>query len=182
MKTLVLYASSVGNTATYAQWLAHKIQADIMPVKKADINKLLAYDTIILGSSIYAGRLSSVSILTKNMEKLSDKKIAIFTVGIADISDKKTLEKRQEEVKAQLGVNIMEKIIFFHLRGAYNYSKLSFIKKMMMKMVASQLKKKNESELSEDDIILLKGTYNAQVYDFKDPKYILPIVQWATNE
>ena len=54
----------------------------------------MQYDTIIYGGGIYAGVIIGASLcISRNLKKLQDKKIVIFTVGIGDTKDTSLYEK-----------------------------------------------------------------------------------------
>lgn len=78
---LVMYQSKYGATKKYAEWLAEKLSCDLIKTKDANINKVIKYDTIILGGGIYASGIAGISFLKKNYTKLKDKKIVVFAVG-----------------------------------------------------------------------------------------------------
>ena len=80
-KILIMYQSKYGATKKYAEWLSEDLSCDLIETKKADINKIKEYDTIILGGGIYASGIAGISFLKKNYEKLADKKIVVFAVG-----------------------------------------------------------------------------------------------------
>jgi menaquinone-dependent protoporphyrinogen IX oxidase len=56
-KALVLYFSKYGSTKKYAEWIASELNGDIYNIKKFNQNSLKEYDTIILGSGLYAGKI-----------------------------------------------------------------------------------------------------------------------------
>ena len=85
--TLVIYFSVYGTTKKYAEWLASELEADVCPVNKLKQRELGKYEVIILGSSIYGGSIRGLDILVRNCERLINKKIIVFTCGIADVSD-----------------------------------------------------------------------------------------------
>lgn len=98
MNTIVIYKSKYGSTKTYAEWIKEELNCDIADTKSVSIDDLLKYDNIIYGGGLYAEIINGVHLLTKNFDKLKDKKIAIFTTGITpldcrDYYDKEVLEK-----------------------------------------------------------------------------------------
>jgi len=83
MKTLIVYASKYGCTADCANLLKEKLSGDItlvginkMPVK-IDVN---GYDTIIIGGSVYVGRVSKNlrMFCESNLDALLKKRIGVF--------------------------------------------------------------------------------------------------------
>jgi Flavodoxin len=57
MTTVIVYASKTGNTKAIAAYIASKLSCDIVEIGKNDVN-IAGYDRIIIGSGVYAGRLS----------------------------------------------------------------------------------------------------------------------------
>jgi len=57
MASIVIYASKTGNTKAVATYIASKLSCDIAELGKDDIN-IAGYDRIVIGSGVYAGKLS----------------------------------------------------------------------------------------------------------------------------
>ena len=87
MKTVVIYKSKTGFTKKYAEWIAEKLSADIFNAAKVNINMLNKYDAIIYGGSLYAVGIIGVNLITKNINKLKDKKIVVFATGASPLRD-----------------------------------------------------------------------------------------------
>jgi len=81
VKTLIVYASKYGCTADCAEYLKVNLSGD---VTVADINEsneqLEPYDTIIIGGSVYIGKISKRlrAFCEKNLEILLTKRVGIF--------------------------------------------------------------------------------------------------------
>ena len=78
-KIIVIYKSKYGSTKYYADWIAKNIDADLLEVSEAKIEKLKNYHTIVYGGPLFAFRISGVKFITKNIEKIKHKKIVIFS-------------------------------------------------------------------------------------------------------
>jgi flavodoxin len=81
MKTVVIYKSKTGFTKKYAEWISEELSADIFDVSKVTINMLTAYDTVIYGGGLYAVGINGVKLITKNLDKLKDKKVVCLCYG-----------------------------------------------------------------------------------------------------
>lgn len=158
MKTIVVYKSKYGYTKKYAQWLAESLGCDIK--ENAFLADIMGYDTIIYGGGIYAGRINGAKLITKNLEKLSGKKIVMFAVG--------SNPGRPEELEAfwekALDKNVREQVPHFYLRGGFDYGKTAGMDRFMMNMLKKMLLKKDD--LTEDEKGLL-AAYETSV-DFTD--------------
>lgn len=166
MNIVIIYKSSYGFTQTYAQWLAHDLQADLFSAKNINSTILQQYQTIIYGGGLYAGGVNGLSLLTKNFPLLKDKNLYLFTVGAADVTDLENITNIRNNLKQKLSSEMWEKFHIYHFRGGMRYSKMSFIHRNLMKAVVSMLRKKPEDTLRRDDKDML-ATYGQDV-DFTD--------------
>ena len=178
-KTMIAYYSKYGHTKQYAQWLAEELNADICEINDLDFSKLSDYSTIVLGSSIYAGTNKAAAALVKNFDKIKDKKIALFTCGLTDISSEEILADRDKQLETAIPPEIREKIKIFHLRGGMDYENLNFMYKTMIKMLSKSLLKKPAETLTQKDKDIL-AAYEQKI-DFSDKKNLKPIVEYCLN-
>lgn len=126
MSIIVVYKSKYGSTKQYAQWIAEKLGCEAVDSKNVKIDELLNFDSIIYGGGLYAEVIAGVTLITKNIDKLRDKKIAVFTTGLTPIDcreyyDKMVIEKNfknglPDNVKVfnYLGKMITEELSFAH--------------------------------------------------------------------
>lgn len=176
MKTVVIYKSKTGFTRKYAEWIAEDLSADIFEVTKVDINMLTKYDTIVYGGSLYAVGIIGVKLITKNLDKLKRKKIVVFATGASTSSD----EVMSEVLNRNFTPEQQKYIKFFYLRGGLNYNKLNHFDKFLMTLLKWKIKKKNQSELSDDEIGIL-ATYD-KVVDFTQKKNIDKIKTYVNSD
>lgn len=168
MKTIVVYKSKYGYTKKYAQWLAESLDCDIK--ENASLADVMGYDTIIYGGGIYAGRINGAKLITKNLEKLSGKKLALFAVG----SNVGRSEELEAFWKQALEENVRLNVPHFYLRGGFDYGRLGSVDRLMMNMLKKMLLKKDR--LTEDDEGLL-AAYETPV-DFTDRKNLEEILKF----
>ena len=95
------------------------------------------YEVIIYGGGLYAGGLSGIKLIKENWNRLSSKKIILFTCGIADPANPENISSIRTSLGKTLSPEMMSHIRFFHLRGCIDYSELSLIHKSMMAMPVS---------------------------------------------
>jgi menaquinone-dependent protoporphyrinogen oxidase len=102
MTTLIVYASSGGNTRAVSEYIASKTGGKAVNVKDVGKEDLSAYDTVIVGSRIHAGSPAKeiVSFVDSNKEALNGKKTALFLCCMFD-EDKGV--KQCENVSRNLG-------------------------------------------------------------------------------
>ncbi len=162
MKTLVLYKSKYGATKQYAQWIAESLNADIFEVAELKNIDFSIYDKLVYGGGLYAGGINGIDSIVKNFDKIRDKKIIIFTVGLADTKNQDNINSIKNSINKTLPAELVEKSQIFHLRGAMDYSKLGTIHKGMMAMMKKSVSKKAQDKLTQEDREMLE-TYGKQV-------------------
>lgn len=69
MKTAVIYASKSGHTRAVAEYIAVTLGADTIDLKKDKSPDIGSYDRIVIGSGVYAGKMS------KRVRKFVDQEI-----------------------------------------------------------------------------------------------------------
>lgn len=173
----IIYKSKYGSTKKYAQWIAEEAKADLFQCSEIGVKKLKEYDTIVYGGGLYASGIAGISIITKNYEILKDKRIIVFTVGLASTDREEVFTPIIEK---NFSKEIRENITFFHLRGGIDYKKLGIIHKSMMAMLKNMISKKDSKELSDDDSALL-NTYGKKV-DFTDKNTIAPLLLFLKGQ
>lgn len=175
MKAIVVYKSKTGFTRKYAEWIAEDLSADIFEVSKVNIDMLTQYDTIIYGGSLYAVGIIGVKLITRNINKLKDKKVVVFATGaspsrdevIREVADKNFTPEEQKYIK------------FFYLRGGFNYSKLNVFDKFLMTLLKWKIKNKKQEELSNDEIGML-SVYDKPV-DYTVRKNVESIIAYVNR-
>lgn len=169
----VVYKSKYGSTKKYAQWIAEECQVDLFDVSEVSAEKLKQYDTIVYGGAIYANGISGVTIITKNYEALKDKKIAVFTVGIAAVNDE---ESFLPIIEKNFSKEMISHIKFFHFRGGIDYKNLGILHKSMLTVLKAASAKAGAKKISDEEIEILvtkKGKL-----DYTDKKAIEPLLQY----
>ena len=77
MKGIILYQSKYGATRKYAEWLSEATGFKCVETRKARIEDVKTFDTVILGGGIYAGGIAGIAFLRKHIKDLQGKKIII---------------------------------------------------------------------------------------------------------
>lgn len=173
-KIAVIYKSHYGSTETYAKWIAEDLNADLLQADNVKPSDLDAYQTIIYGGGLYAGGVNGIDLLVKNFEAIKDRELYLFTVGASSVTDTENIKAIRSTLEQKLPPSMWEKLRVYHLRGGLYYSKMSFLHRMMMKMMIKMLRKKPESELRSDDKDMLNNV--GKDTDFTDRQAIAPLV------
>ena len=172
MKTLIIYHSQTGFTKRYAEWIAARIDGELISLKEAKKQPTAYFDdyeTILFGSWAMAGNLVEGKWFYENATSWQNKQLVIFCVG-ATPSESPEVDRMMENMLTEEQRGYMQA---FYLQGGLDYSKMKLGSKLMMKMFASMLRKKKDATQSEKEMAALI----AHSYDLSDEKYIEPIVE-----
>ncbi|MCI7759322.1 MAG: flavodoxin domain-containing protein [[Eubacterium] saphenum] len=171
MKTIVVYKSKTGYTKKYAEWIAEELGCDIK--ENAALSDILGYDTIICGGGVYAGSINGGKLITKNLGKLSGKKLVLFAVG-AMLDEEKDVVPFWNKL---LNAEQQKSIGHFFLRGGFDFNQLKGADRLMMSMIKKHLEKIKEP--TDED----KGFLAAfsEPVDFTDRKNLAELLQYAKN-
>ena len=160
MKNIIIYGSHYGTTKQYADELSKKTNINSISFEK--VSHVNDYDNIIYIGGLYAGGVLGMSKTLKKINNISNKKIIIVTVGLADPTDKINISNIRNNIKNQISRDIFEKAKIFHLRGGIDYSKLNFAHKTMMKLLYNAVKNLPEEKQTPEDKAMIE-TYNKKV-------------------
>ena len=176
METIVIYKTKYGSTKTYAEWIAEELGCEAVDAKNVKPDDLLNYDTIIYGGGLYAEVINGVSLITKNIDKLRDKKIIIYTTGItpADVTE----YYNGEVIERNFKKGVPENVKIFNFLGRMVQSELSSVHKMALVSLKKIMSKK---ENPSDMVKLLIELCDADG-DFSDRNSIAPLVEYAKEK
>lgn len=176
MKNIVIYKSNYGTTKHYAAWLADMLGCRAVSADGIKNVNLDEYDTIILGGGLYAGGIGGAAVLKKQWDAVKRKKVVVFTVGLADPAD----TDYKQIIDKNFSSEQQKTIRFFHLRGGISYKRLGSVHKVMMAVMKTLIKRKKESEISDEDRQFLV-TYGKHL-DFVSKDTLRPIVKYVTGQ
>ena len=177
MKTLIIYTSQTGFTKRYAEWLAEKINGDLLDLKEAqkkNMNYFEYYDAICYGGWAMAGSLVKAKWFLEKAPNWTNKRLAMFCVG-GSPNDNPDVEAflqnaLKEEQKKYIKV--------FYCQGGINYEKMKAPSRIAMKMFVSALK--NKKDATEKEKVMAEMI--ASSYDISDVKYIEPIAAYLEEK
>ncbi|MGL5756573.1 MAG: flavodoxin domain-containing protein [Paraclostridium sp.] len=152
-KTAVIYKTKYGSTKKYAGWIALKLNADLYEVTDIRPKHLLEYDMIVFGGGLYRGKISGINFIKDNYDKIKDKKLFLFSVGMESINE----DKREIIIKQNLNKMSLENIKIYNFKGEYEYKTLNFLDKIMMKALKKTIENKGRANFTQDDLTVLKG-------------------------
>ena len=179
MRILVTYASKYGTTKRYAQWIAEDLACDLRDSREVNAELLKSYDILIHGGGLYAGGLSGIQTIVKNYDAISNKRIILFSCGLADPEDPENVAHIEAGLEKVLTPEMREKIRQFHLRGGIDYSRLGLTHKAMMAMLRRVMLKKCYDNLRSEDQMML-DTYGGTV-DFTNRESLAPLLSYVRS-
>lgn len=159
MKTLIAYSSKHGCTEACARMLAEHLEGkvDRLNLKEFCDVDLSPYDTVVLGSPIYVGKILKEvdSFAVNNLDELQQKKLGLFICGMQE----------EHTVKEELAVNYPEKlqkkaVAKEWFGGSYDFNDMNFIERMITRKVAKI--DQDVSNIRKETIIQFAETLNRQ--------------------
>lgn len=135
MNTLIAYASKYGSTEKCARLLAEDLagNVDLYNLKNPKNIDFAQYDKVIIGGSIYMGRIRKevTEFCSKNINVLKDKKLGLF---ICCMSDGETAEK---QINDSFPAELMEKTITKDcFGGEFIFKKMNFMERFIIKKIS----------------------------------------------
>lgn len=173
-KKVVIYASHYGYTQKYANWIAKALQCEVVNVSELDEKNLTQCDVIIWGGGLYASGINGIKQFKKLFPLLRQKKLIVFTVGLASVDDP---EPFKQLVQKNFDQEQIDRIQFYHFRGGMDYKRLSFAHRSMMAALRRVILMKKEQ--SEDAKGILE-TYGKTI-DMSNRDAIQPLLDYVNQ-
>ena len=176
MNAIVVYKTKYGSTKNYADWIGEELNCKVTDVKEITINELKKYDTIIYGGGLYAEIINGVSIITKNIDSLKNKKIAVHTTGITPLDCRDYYDKIVIEKNFKNGVPECVKI--FNFTGKMVLDELSTVHRTALKTLKKIMSSKKEPTEMEKLLVELCDADG----DFSDRSQITDLVKYILSD
>jgi menaquinone-dependent protoporphyrinogen IX oxidase len=165
MKGIIIYQGKYGATKQYAQWLA---EATGLNTRRADATSgpdLAGYELIVIGSSVYVGKLQVSNWVKKNREYLYGKKLFLFQVAGTPPSE---TGKRDSYNLASLPKDLYNSCQFYYLGGRMQLAVLSRWDRFTLRMGARMTRyKKGATTILEEYDHVSKDQLNTLIRDIK---------------
>ena len=174
-KGIILYQSKYGATKKYADWLKEETGYDCIETKQAKVSLVQEYDVMILGGGVYASGIAGLGFLKKNINSLSDKKIAVFAVGASPYDEKALMQIRELHFK-----DALSDIPLFYCRGAWDEEKMRFGDRTLCKMLQKAVAKQSPEEYEPWQKALMCAV--GQKCDWTDKGYLEPLVKYIRED
>ena len=136
MKGIIVYKGKYGATRQYAEWAATALH---LPVVEADAKeeRLCGLDFVVIGTSVYMGKLLISQWLKKNLDTLKTKKIYFFLVAGTPPHEK---EKLNSYILNGVPEEIRQHCEIYFLPGRLTRNRLSWKDKLMLRIGAGLTK------------------------------------------
>ena len=138
MSIAIVYASKYGTTEKVATSISEKLAGtdtvELLSLKINPFPDISGFDTVILGSSIYAGQASNKmkAFCKVNEPVLLQKRTGLFVCGMHH--DK---EERQKELKNAYSEALHEKAIATgFMGGEFLFEKMNFFERLIIRKIA----------------------------------------------
>lgn len=150
MSTLIIYASKHGATEKVVSRLKEKIGGNIQSfnVKKESIPPLESYEAVILGGSIYVGKVQKelTEYINGHLNELLTKRVGIFLCAGHPDEQQLAKELRESFPEALSNHALVKEIVGYE----FDFSKMNMLEKFAVKKI--QGIKESQFALSEEKI------------------------------
>lgn len=158
MNTLIAYATKYGCTEKCAGILAEKLigKVDLCDLRKETDIDLSKYDKVIVGGSVYVGKVRKevAEFCSKNFNILKKKDLGLFVCGMLE-------DQAEEELTNSFPPQLLEKALakgFFG--GELQLKKMKLSEKFIVRMVSRVEKSSPALDMSKDVSTISEETIN----------------------
>lgn len=143
MKSVIIYATKYGCTEKAANILKQKMSGDVILVNimQEKISSLEGYDIVILGGSIYIGKIQKklTEYITNNLTEILKKKVGLFIC--AGQKEDIRLKELETAFPTELYNQAVVKDIFGY---EFDFEKLNFLDRLIVRKVSGITESKFE--------------------------------------
>lgn len=172
MNTIVIYKSKYGSTKAYAEWIAEELGCTAVEAKSVKVADLEKYDCIVYGGGLYAEMIAGIALITKNLDKLKGKKVAIFSTGITPLDCREYYDG--EVLQKNFKNGVPQNVKIFNFMGKMILEEMNFADRTAIKMLKKVMSGKENPTDMEKLLIELCETYG----DFTDRSAISGLVEY----
>ncbi|SKA29189.1 Protoporphyrinogen IX oxidase, menaquinone-dependent (flavodoxin domain) [Chitinophaga eiseniae] len=146
-KGIIIYKGKYGATQQYATWLAAALDIQAVTAGKETKEQLSNAAYVILGTSIYIGKLQLRRWISNHTDQLADKRLFLFLVAGTPVSEKQKLEAY---LNANISAGIRSRCKCFFLPGKLEFRKLSRLDRWLLTIGARLAKGRSETIVTAD--------------------------------
>lgn len=172
MKGIVIYKSKYGATRQYAQWIGNELNLPVFETDELDAELLDKYHFVILGSSVYIGKMLIKKWLKNNLKTLWNKKIFLFVVSGTPVNK---INKLNSYITASVPAEARNKFDIYFLPGKMIIRELSLFDLLIIKIGARLAKSKGAkkgmlseyNEVKKENIVELLNAVKKSIVKFE---------------
>lgn len=168
-KTILLYKSATGFTQKYAELLSAALNCETVRMQDASAKQLAAYETILFGTRVHAGRIDGLSKARKLFAASGAKEMLLFVTGGTPADATQVIDKLWQ---ANLTPQEQKTMPHFYMPGGLCYEKMSLPDRLLMKLAAKMMSHAEPQDAVQAGFAQALGAS----YDISDAKYIRPLV------
>ncbi len=174
MKILVTYKSKTDFTKRYAEIIAKEVEGDLIEFKEVTAEKMSGYDVVVYGGGLYAGMINGYKKAKEMFAKSTAKQFVLFATGGTPNED---TAKIDEVWKFNLA-DEQQSVPHFYMQAGLCYEKMSFVSRMIMKMMSGMLSKNQNTDAPAEEVAnTLKNSY-----DISSPEFAEPLIKFLQDE
>lgn len=147
MKGIILFKGKYGATMQYAVWIASALNVQAVKADLAGEAHLSGLDYVIIGTSVYIGKLQVADWLRQHASLLKGKKLIFFIVAGTPLHE---TEKLRGYYEGGVPVQLRHQASVYFLPGSLRFRKLSLMDKLLLTLGARMAKRRGENIHTED--------------------------------
>lgn len=132
LKGAVICKSRYGATRQYAEWVGDRLDLPVFDADE-DILQLKNYDYLVIGSSVYMGKMLIKKWLVNHKDELGSKRSFFFVVCATPDSEK---DKQQKIVRDNIPSGLANERSIFFLPGRLILRRLSWRDRLILRLGA----------------------------------------------
>lgn len=161
MKGIIIYKGKYGATKQYARWASEMLNMSAVVPEMLSARQFADSDVVILGSSVYTGKLLLAKWIKQHVNLLQEKKIVLFIVCATSSSDKKALNAI---IQNNVPETLRPQCDIYFLHGKVIHHQLSWKDRLLINLGAYMEKDPVKKKAMKAD------------FDDVECKYLLPLV------
>jgi menaquinone-dependent protoporphyrinogen IX oxidase len=148
-KGALIYSSRYGATRQYAEWIGQQLQIPLMDVDELYPRELDGFDYLVLGTSVYIGKMLIKGWLRDHSAELQDKQLVLFVVCGTPSSER---PKQEQIVRDNVPKGLIPMENIFFLPGRLTIRDLTWKDRLLLKMGARMEKDPSKKAAMLHDI------------------------------
>lgn len=176
MSIIVIHSTKYGSTEKYAIRIAKRLQCPVVKSEKVQLEDLVNYNIIILGSCLLEGQLAESQLYQRWILAYPEKQWIMFTVGLCNPS----MTDFTPILKSHFLETVIQNVKFFHYRGTIQYKRLLLMSNLVRRLGQENSQSIDTVKLDEEDQRLLKR-YGTS-YDGQDVKKTDQLIEWLMSQ